>query len=632
MREKSGYCVSWPWFGFADSTDRRKRNIVIVTLISSSIFFTGVVLLVLYLVGILFQPSSSPSSHSQTLLLVKTMSNTPGPVGALAFDGKGSVYVSMYGQNKDLSGPYAANLITAGCLIYKLAFNSTGYVTTKPTYTATDRQAPLSSGWTQGDHASCGCSTVTQLFYDYTIPAYGNYSTSPLNIHNVSWAPTEGVIGKVFGMAVSQLNELYVSEMENEDIFFTRGGRNYIPKDHLVTGNPATVNYNYRGGFGGNARIGPYGITVDVKYTNQTYLWLYDESWAGEWAAYGLSPMCRDNFGFQANSSFGCPLVCSSCRPLVPSGAQKEDYPWSKLFWQNMGDIGPLGIFGDSPVPSEPNKLQPFYLAAAVPGFVAYPTLNMAAVIAQTITNPSPAMASAVARTIKCYDNRQSGGFPQTDPEIYNQGGSRLWPVHSTDLPYTPGEDLGNLLNAPRGIAFDSIGNLYIANLNCVKIINPSFWYSVVFVGNCTVSGFNNSADGDPLFNRLAGIAVDEHFNLYLADTMNNAIRKVSWTSNQTVTNLYGNINVSTLSSDFLMPEGVVTDGFGGLYVADTGNHVIKHLAQDGTTKIVAGNGTKGFADGTGSAQFSNPSAIARDKNTGVLYVGDDSGVRRVFV
>ena len=120
--------------------------------------------------------------------------------------------------------------------------------------------------------------------------------------------------------------------------------------------------------------------------------------------------------------------------------------------------------------------------------------------------------------------------------------------------------------------------------------------------------------------------------SLYVADTSNHRIRKI--TNNNTVTTIAGNgafgfLDGSGTNTQFKKPYGITCDPYGNLYIADTENHCIRKITSDGTVTTIAGNGgTSGFADGVGtSAQFSNPSGITCD-SFGNLYIADTENNR----
>ena len=196
---------------------------------------------------------------------------------------------------------------------------------------------------------------------------------------------------------------------------------------------------------------------------------------------------------------------------------------------------------------------------------------------------------------------------------------------------YVDGANSVALFKSPSGIAVDKWGNLYITDGNAaIRKVTPD---AVV----TTLAGGGVSGDADGIgrgaqFNSSQGIAVDGNGNVYVADTGNNKIRKI--TPDGVVTTLAGSEN--TGSSDgtgsvaqFNSPTGVAVDGNGNVYVADSGNNRIRKITPDGVVTTLAGPVTASI-DGKGSsARFNNPWGIAVDWN-GNGYVADtDSNIVR---
>ena len=131
------------------------------------------------------------------------------------------------------------------------------------------------------------------------------------------------------------------------------------------------------------------------------------------------------------------------------------------------------------------------------------------------------------------------------------------------------------------------------------------------------------------------GLAVDGSGNLYIADQLNNRLRKVA--PDGTITTLagtgtsgYTGDGSAATSAKLYHPCGVALDSAGNLYIADTANHVVRKVATGGTITTVAGSGTAGFAgDGAAatSAQLNTPIGLAVDA-AGNLYIADSGNLR----
>jgi sugar lactone lactonase YvrE len=160
----------------------------------------------------------------------------------------------------------------------------------------------------------------------------------------------------------------------------------------------------------------------------------------------------------------------------------------------------------------------------------------------------------------------------------------------------------------------------------------------VTSAGNVTTlagSAFIGSSDGagsSASFNDATGVAVDGMGNVYVADTGNNVIRKIS--PGGTVITFAGSGNAGSidgpaLAAQFALPAGLTVDTRGNVFVADTNNYKIRKIAPTGTVTTIAGSGAFGSIDGVGgAASFGQPSAIAISEN-GMLYV-TDSGTQRI--
>ena len=195
-------------------------------------------------------------------------------------------------------------------------------------------------------------------------------------------------------------------------------------------------------------------------------------------------------------------------------------------------------------------------------------------------------------------------------------------------------------LNKPFGVAVDNNSNLYIADYgnNCIrKVTADGIITTVAGNGNAGYAGDGGLATEAQL-NKPYGVAVDSNGNTYIADYGNNRIRKV--TADGIITTVAGNGSGGyagdggqATEAQLNKPMGVAVDNNYNLYIADYGNYRIRKAATDGIITTVAGNGSAGYAgDGRPAivAQLS-PSDVALDSCNN-LYIADFSNERVRFI
>ncbi len=186
----------------------------------------------------------------------------------------------------------------------------------------------------------------------------------------------------------------------------------------------------------------------------------------------------------------------------------------------------------------------------------------------------------------------------------------------------------------PYLMALDRAGNIYILDDGDPRVrkISPAADVSVYtgteqpgfLNGNITIAQFQDNE---------GGIVADAQGNVYIADTFNGRIRKIS--VNGEVSTIAGDgteglKNGDAATAKFRYPDGITIDKDGNLYVVDAGNLCIRKITPAGVVSTLAGNSTWGTKDGdAASAQFSSLNDIVVDGN-GNVYVTDEERIREI--
>jgi sugar lactone lactonase YvrE len=199
----------------------------------------------------------------------------------------------------------------------------------------------------------------------------------------------------------------------------------------------------------------------------------------------------------------------------------------------------------------------------------------------------------------------------------------------------------------PRGICADQAGNVYIADTMNQRImkVDPDGIATRV-AGKANDGGYHDGDNGpatSAALNEPNGVAVDGLGNIYIADSKNGCIRKVDGTSAVITTvagipgsNAYSGDGGPATSAELNEPHGIAVDGSGNLFIADTGNCMIRKV--DATTKTISriAGATSGSSPSCGysgdmgqatNAELSNPSAVYLDIS-GHIYIADTDNHR----
>jgi trimeric autotransporter adhesin len=194
-------------------------------------------------------------------------------------------------------------------------------------------------------------------------------------------------------------------------------------------------------------------------------------------------------------------------------------------------------------------------------------------------------------------------------------------------------------LNAPQGVAVDPSGDLFIAdtNNNSIREVTPNG--TITTVAGSGASGSGAAGNGTNQFNGPLGMAADSNGNVYIADSQNARVVKLSSAGGLSTvagngTPGYGGDGGAATSAQLNTPSGVAVDSAGNLYIADFSNNRIRKVTPTGTISTVAGNGNTGYTGDGGTAtnaQIAVARGVAVD-GSGNLYIADtgNNAVRRV--
>jgi len=189
----------------------------------------------------------------------------------------------------------------------------------------------------------------------------------------------------------------------------------------------------------------------------------------------------------------------------------------------------------------------------------------------------------------------------------------------------------------PVGVAFDAAGDLYIGDGGNQRIRKVATDGTITTVAGNGTFGF--AGDGGPAteaeLRNPAGVAVDGAGNLFIADTQNERIRRVA--PDGTIDTIAGNGTAGFggdggpgTAAELSFPLDVGVDAAGDVFVADTLNNRIRKVTPDGTITTVAGNGQGGFSGDGGDpvdAEIASPNGVFSDRSA-TLYISDTANVR----
>lgn len=191
--------------------------------------------------------------------------------------------------------------------------------------------------------------------------------------------------------------------------------------------------------------------------------------------------------------------------------------------------------------------------------------------------------------------------------------------------------------DAPAGLAVDLSGAVYVADRDNHRIRRIAPDGTVSTLAGTGEAGFGNGPTRAARFNSPAGVAVDGAGAVYVADSLNHCIRRISTTNE--VTTFAGGcgeesgdfVDGPATVARFSFPLGIAVDRAGTVYVADTYNARVRRITATGEVTTLAGSGLDGSIDGpAGIAQFSDPLAIAIAPDGAVIVVDKGNRIRLI--
>jgi sugar lactone lactonase YvrE len=445
-------------------------------------------------------------------------------------------------------------------------------------------------------------------------------------IHTLAGGSTASYGGDGGPAAAAYLNMPTDVVLDNAgNIYIADTGNNRIRKILASNGKIATIAGNGTAGYSGDGEPataaslnGPYGVAVDGEgnvYIADTYnnaVRKIDE------ATGNISTVAGSYYGFAGD---GGPASAAALRwPTGVALDSAENLYIADQFNDCIRKVTPAGIISTvagSPIdafygdngPAAAAGLNYAHGVGASPSGTAY--------IADTKNNRIR-MVTAAGMIVTVAGNGIQGSVGDGGPAVSAS------------------------LNNPYGVTADGNGNVYIADSynHRIRKVDASGIISTV-AGNGTQGsdGDNGPATAAQL-NGPRNLAVDRNGNLFIADTDNNLVRKVTYPTG-TITTIagtgspsYGGDDGPAVSAGLNMPTGVAVDGSGNVYIADAGNNRIRKISTSGTITTVAGTGIYGFSGDGGpatSARLAHPFGVAVDLS-GTVYVADfyNSRVRKI--
>lgn len=188
---------------------------------------------------------------------------------------------------------------------------------------------------------------------------------------------------------------------------------------------------------------------------------------------------------------------------------------------------------------------------------------------------------------------------------------------------FLDGPALTAQFDQPYGIAIDSVGNIYIGDNQNYRVRKIDTGGNVTTFAGTGIQGLVDGPGVTAQFGIMSDLVIDSQDNLYLNDLLNHVIRKIDSGGNVTTfagTGVAGYTNGPGASAQFHQPMALAIDANNNIYVADTFNYVIRKITSAGTVSTFAGNGVQGVIDGPAtSASFDRPGGLYMDSQGRLL-------------
>jgi sugar lactone lactonase YvrE len=181
----------------------------------------------------------------------------------------------------------------------------------------------------------------------------------------------------------------------------------------------------------------------------------------------------------------------------------------------------------------------------------------------------------------------------------------------------------------PARIAVDKSGNVYTLDVNDTRVRMITSSANVLTVAGTGKSGFKDGPNVSAQFGTSFGLDVDKHGNIYVSDSENRRVRKISGHVNTIAgSGASGYADGDRSAAQFACPSGIVVDKSGNVFVADFSR--VRKIHEEGVVSTYAGSDAQGYADGEASmARFTKIEDMVMDKQ-GNIFLSDDNRIRKI--